>query len=263
VKLPIIIATFSLLLLIPLASQNSFAQVNSGGFQAGGVNVDGSWYVGEGLKVGDYFSFNVCHVDYLDCSDFDMAMWVQEEVRVGTEDKFRIQVLVYDGSKIVKGIMDVGQVAPEPTGGTEEISSYRSVYKSSIAWLSAFATKEIEDDGVYLTGKGPKEFRAASWGKIGNIGGQQILPSAEQTIRVGAGEFDSILLSWKTGGQQSKAWIVDEFPFPIKAKTFMHVSQGIPPVEYDFELLDYKENVSSNPFVNVETTAAKQGCRMS
>jgi hypothetical protein len=43
----------------------------------------------------------------------------------------------------------------------------------------------------------------------------------------------------------------------------MHVSQGIPPVEYEFELLDYKENVSSNPFVNVETTAAKQaaaGC---
>ena len=259
-RLPIIVAASALLFLIPLASQDSFAQVNSGGFQAGGVNIDGSWYVGEGLKVGDYFSFNVCHVDYLDCSDFDMAMWVQEEVRVGTEDKFRMQVLVYDGKKIVKGIMDVGQVAPEPTGGTEEISSYRSAYKSSIAWLSAFATKEIEDDGVFLSGKGPKDFRSPSWGKIGNIGGQQILPSAQETISVGAGEFDSILLTWKTGGQQSKVWIVDGFPFP---KTFMHVSQGIPPVEYDFELLDYKENVSSNPFVNVETTAAKQaaaGC---
>ena len=262
-RLPIIVAASALLFLIPLASQDSFAQVNSGGFQAGGVNIDGSWYVGEGLKVGDYFSFNVCHVDYLDCSDFDMAMWVQEEVRVGTEDKFRMQVLVYDGKKIVKGIMDVGQVAPEPTGGTEEISSYRSAYKSSIAWLSAFATKEIEDDGVFLSGKGPKDFRSPSWGKIGNIGGQQILPSAQETISIGAGEFDSILLTWKTGGQQSKVWIVDGFPFPIQAKTFMHVSQGIPPVEYDFELLDYKENVSSNPFVNVETTAAKQaaaGC---
>ena len=142
-------------------------------------------------------------------------------------------------SKIVKGIMDVGQVAPEPTGGTEEISSYKGAYKSSIAWLSAFATKDLDrGDGTYLTGKGPKEFRAASWGKIGNIGGQQILPTAEQTISVGAGQFDSILLTWKTGGQQSKVWIVDEFPFPIKAKTFMHVSQGIPPVEYEFELLD-------------------------
>ncbi|MDP6857631.1 MAG: peptidase [Candidatus Nitrosopelagicus sp.] len=263
-KLPIIVAAFALLIIIPLASQNSFAQVNSGGFQAGGVNIDGSWYVGEGLKVGDYFSFTMCYVDYLDCTKFDMAMWVSEEVHVGTEDKFRIQVLVYDGNKIVKGVMDVGQIAPEPTGGSEEISSYRSAYKSSIAWLSAFATKEVQAfDGASLTGKGPKDFRAASWGKIANIGGQQILPTAQETITVGAGEFDSILVTWKTGGATSQVWIVDEFPFPIQAKTFMHVSQGIPPVEYEFELLDYKENVTSDPFANVETTAAKQtaaGC---
>ena len=263
-KLLIIVAFAFALLLIPLTSQYSFAQINSGGFQAGGVNIDGSWYVGEGLKVGDYFSYNMCYVDYLDCSDFDMAMWVQEEVHVGTEDKFRIQVLVYDGNKIVKGHMDVGQVAPEPTGGSEEIAPYRSAYKSSISWLSAFATNEVKSfDGASLTGKGPKDFRAASWGKIANIGGQQILPTAEETITVGAGEFDSILVTWKTGGVQSKVWIVDEFPFPIQAKTFMHVSSGIPPVEYDFELLDYKENVTSNPFDRIEGTEAKQaalGC---
>ena len=51
-----------------MVAQDSFAQINDGGFQAGGVNIDGSWYVGEGLKVGDYFSFNVCHVDYFDLS---------------------------------------------------------------------------------------------------------------------------------------------------------------------------------------------------
>jgi len=259
VHIKLAIPIFALLFLIPLASQDSFAQINSGGIQAGGVNIDGSWYVGEGLKVGDYFSFNICHVDYFECSDFDMAMWVQEEVRVGTEDKFRIQVLVYDGNKIIKGHMDVGKIAPEPTGQSEEVVSYTTAYKSSVSWLSAFATKEIEG----LTGKGPKDFRAASWGKIANIGGQQILPTAEETITVGAGEFDSILVTWKTGGQQSKVWLVDEFPFPIQAKTFMHVSSGIPPVEYEFELLDYKENVTSDPFANVETTAAKQaaaGC---
>ena len=100
-KLPIIVAVSALLLLIPLASQDSFAPVISGGFQAGGVNIDGSWYVGEGLKVGDYFSFTICHVDYLDCSDFDMAMWVQEKVLVGTEHKYRMQVLVHAGNKIV------------------------------------------------------------------------------------------------------------------------------------------------------------------
>ena len=106
-KLPIIVAFAFTLLLIPLASQDSSAQVNSGGFQAGGVNIDGSWYVGEGLKPGDYFSYNMCHVDYLDCQQFNMSIWVQEKVRVETEDKYRMQVLVHDGNKIVKGIMDV------------------------------------------------------------------------------------------------------------------------------------------------------------
>ena len=41
-KLPIIFGfAFALLLFVPFVSQDSFAQVNSGGFQAGGVNVDG------------------------------------------------------------------------------------------------------------------------------------------------------------------------------------------------------------------------------
>ena len=52
-NIKLVIPIFALLLLIPLASQDSFAQINQGGFQAGGVNVDGSWYGGEGLKVGD------------------------------------------------------------------------------------------------------------------------------------------------------------------------------------------------------------------
>ena len=68
-RLPIICGVvFAILLFVPIAVQDSFAQINDGGVQAGVVNVDGSWYVGEGLKVGDYFSFNVCHVDYLDLS---------------------------------------------------------------------------------------------------------------------------------------------------------------------------------------------------
>ena len=37
--------------------------------------------------------------------------------------------------------MHVGDVAPEPTGGSDNISPYRGAYKSSIAWLSAYETK--------------------------------------------------------------------------------------------------------------------------
>ena len=40
-------------------------------YQSGGVDDPGTWYVGEGLKTGDYFSYDLCHIDYKDCSELD------------------------------------------------------------------------------------------------------------------------------------------------------------------------------------------------
>jgi len=249
-----IIPIFTILLIIPFAYQQSFAQI-----QAGGVNLDGSWYAGEGLEVGDYFKYEMCHTDYKDCTNFIMSMWVNDKRTYATEEKYIIQVMVEDGKKIIKGEMHVGDIAPEPTGGSDNISPYRGVYKTSVAWLSAFATKEIAD----LTGKGPKEFSAASWGKIANIGGEQVLPTAIETITTPADTFETVLMQWKTGGVKSQVWIVDDFPFPVKAKTYVHVSSGVPPVEYEFELLEYDNNVTSDPFAQIESTESNQvtlGC---
>ena len=229
IKLILIVAG---LLIIPLAYQQSFAQ-----YSAGGVNLDGDWYVGEGLEVGDYFQYKICHYDYHDCTDFKMSMWVSDKRTIGIEEKYIIQVMVEDGNKIIKGEMHVGDLAPEPTGGSDNIAPYRSAYKSSIAWLSAYATKEIVNtSGDVLTGKGPKEFSAASWGKIANIGGEQILPTAIETLTTPADTFDTVMIQWKTGGVKSQVWIVDEFPFPVKAKTHVHVSSGVPPVEYEVDV---------------------------
>ena len=254
-----LIAIFAVLLIIPFAYQQAHAQ-----YSAGGVNLDGDWYVGESLEIGDYFSYEICHTDYKDCTDFVMSMWVSDKRTFGTEEKFIIQVMVEDGNKIIKGEMHVGDVAPEPTGGSDNISPYRGAYKSSIAWLSAYATKEIVNTaGDVLTGKGPKEFSAASWGKIANIGGEQILPTAIETITTPADTFDTVLIQWKTGGVKSQVWVVDEFPFPVKAKTHVHVSSGVPPVEYEFELLDYDYYVTSNPFAEIQSTESQQaaiGC---
>jgi len=176
-------------------------------------------------------------------------MWVEKEVVANNEEKLRIQVLVEDGNKVIKGYMDVGMLAPEPTGGSDNISSYRSVYKSTITWLSAFATAPTD-----LPGKGPKEFSKPSWGKIANIGGEQVSPIGLQTIHTPSGEYETIVIGWKTGGKSSHIWVVDEFPFPVKASTWVQVTEGIPPQEYKFTLFDYKENVSTNPFVNVVDT---------
>ena len=248
-----------LLSLIPLLVLGlSLPLLAFGQIEAGGVDKEGSWYAGEGLKKNDFFSYSMCHVDYKECIEFGMDFWIKGEKQVGSETKWLAEVVVYDGNKVVKGEIELGKIAPEPTGGTENLGVYRSAFKSSIAWLSAFATADGSSGG-----KGPKEFSAASWGKIGNIGGQQIIPVAIETITVPAGTWETVQVGWKTGGYASKVWIVDDFPFPIKARTFTHVSEGIPPAEYIFTLLDYQENVSQSPFDDVIPTVnalVAKGC---
>ena len=124
-------------------------------------------------------------------------MWVEKEVLGGPEDKLRFQILVEDGNKILKGQMDVGKLAPEPMGGTvdDHITKYTSVYKNSITWLSSFATAPTDQPG-----KGPKAFMKPSWGKIANIGGEQISPIGMETTNVTSGEYDTILVGRKSGG---------------------------------------------------------------
>ncbi|WP_239654830.1 peptidase [Candidatus Nitrosotenuis uzonensis] len=238
---------FSILLLT-----TGYASTASAQFQAGGVSKQGSWYVGEGLKKGNFFSYSLCHIDYKDCSQFRIDFWIESDQKVGSEDQWKVQTVVYDGAQIIKGTMYLGKIAPEPTGGTDNLTPYRAAFKSSIAWLSAYATADTGS----LTGKGPKNFNAPSWGKIGNIGGEQIIPTAEEKIAVPDGIFDTVQISWKTGGKINRVWVVDEFPFPIKADTYAHVAEGVPPQEYRFELLDYQQNIVNDPFVGIKDTAS-------
>ena len=238
-------------------TSSAYGQIEAGGVSSEAFPPGSTWYAGEGLKKGDFFSYSTCYVDYKECANFEINFWIKGDKVVGSETKWLAEVVVYDGNKVIVGEMELGKIAPEPTGGTPDLGVYRGAFKSSIAWLSAFATSDGSSGG-----KGPKAFDAASWGKIGNIGGQQVVPLEIATITVPAGTWETVAMSWKTGGAVSKVWIADDFPFPIKAKTYTHVAEGIPPPEYDFELLIY-ENRSDSPFVGIESTAnqlAESGC---
>ncbi|UTY61352.1 MAG: peptidase [Marine Group I thaumarchaeote] len=237
---------------------SAFAQFQSGGVSSDEYPPGTTWYAGEGLKKGDFFSYAMCHVDYKECAKFELDMWIKGDITVGTETKWLAEVAVFDGNKVLVGTMELGKIAPEPTGGSEDLGIYRGAFKSSVAWLSAFATSDGSSGG-----KGPKAFDAKSWGKIGNIGGEQVVPMAIESLTIKSGTWDTIIVGWKTGGAVSQVWIVDDFPFPVKGATYTHVSEGIPPPEYRFELLKYEENMTSSPFdgiIPTEDTFAAQGC---
>ncbi len=226
----------------------------------GGVDKEGSWYVGEDLKMGDRFEYSLCHVEYKECKPLVLDFWVKGDIVEGTETKWLVETVVYDGNDIIKGQMHLGKVAPEPTGGSSELRLYASVFKSSIVWLSAFATSYGGEGG-----EGPKQFSDISWGKIANIGGQQVKPTMIGSVSTREGIItDAVQITWRTGGYTSEIWIVDEFPFPVKASTWTHVSEGIPPQEYKFELLDYEEGVTKDPYADiVSTELAKKGLNCS
>ncbi|NDB33032.1 MAG: peptidase [Nitrososphaeria archaeon] len=238
----ILIAILAVSLITLGLSHNANAQV-----QAGGVNKQGTWYVGEDLKKGDLYSYNLCHVYYKDCTQFKIDFWVEGSEKVGSEDQWKLQTVVYDAGKIHKGTINLGKIAAEPIGSSKNMIPYAAAFKSSLSWLSAYATA----DPTQFSIKGPKSFTAPSWGKIGNIGGEQIIPGSEEKVAVPDGVFDTVRITWKTGGKVNNVWIVDDFPFPVKADTYAHVSSGVPPQEYRFELLDYQENVDKNPFTKI------------
>jgi hypothetical protein len=224
---------------------------------SGGVDVDGTWYLGETLKTGDYFEYSLCQLDLNDCAPITLKMWIKGEIPLESETLWDTRVVVIDGNKIIKGSMGLGKKAPEPITFDDDIFDYAIAFKSSLAWLSAFATGN-ENDLIH----GPKEFKAAAWGKIGAIGGAQLIPLRAEKISTAAGITDTVVVGWYSGNN-NEIWVVDDFPFPVKALTYAWVTTGVAPIEMQFDLLDFKENVIDDPFIDVVETIQREellGC---
>ncbi len=223
----------------------SFAQ---GVQTAGGVDVDGSWYVGEGLKKGDYFEYSLCEIDLNDCAPIKLKMWIKGKIQHVTETLWDAKIVINDGNKIIKGSMGLGETTLQPITFDDNLHDYAIAFKSSLVWLSACATG-YEGDRIL----GPKEFRDAAWCKIAAIGGAQLIPKrAEQTV-VPDGIVDTIVVGWYSGNS-NEIWIVYDFPLPVKALTFAWVTTGIAPIMHQYSLLNYTENVMQDPFKNVTPT---------
>jgi hypothetical protein len=251
--------TLVIIFILILGSVSAFSNLSFGqGVQtAGGVDVDGSWYLGEGLKAGDYFEYSLCEIDLNDCAPIKLKMWIKGDIQNESESLWDAKVVVVDGNKIIKGSIGLGKTAPEPITFDDNLFHYAIGFKSSLSWLSAFATAN-EGDRIH----GPQKFSDAAWGKIGAIGGGQLIPKRTETITTPAGTADAIVVGWYSGNN-NEIWIVDDFPFPVKALTYAWITTGIAPIMHQYVLLDFKENVANDPFTDIESTIQKEellGC---
>ncbi len=254
-----ILVLISLLVILPSLGFSNLSY-GQGAQTSGGVDVDGSWYLGEGLKEGDYFEYSLCEIDLNDCAPIKLKMWIKGDIQHETETLWDAKVVIIDENKIIKGSMGLGQIAPEPITFDDDLFHYAIAFKSSLAWLSTFATAN-EDDRIH----GPQEFRSTTWGKLGPIiGGSnaQLITNRVETITTPAGTVDTIVVGWYSGSD-NEIWIVDDFPFPVKALTYVGIIRSNVPIMYQFTLLNYKENVMDDPFKDIEETIPKEkllGC---
>ena len=220
----------------------------------GGVDLDGAWHMGEGLKDGDYFEYAVCEIDLNACSPIELKIWIKGDKQNVSETLWDAQILVVDGNKIIKGSWGLGKTAPIPIVFDDDLSDYAIAFESSIAWLSSYATSS-ENDRI----NGPQQFRSASWGSLGPVGGgleSDLVPSRMESVILPHGIFDSVVLGWYNDND-NEIWIVDDFPFPVKALTFAGINSDSVPVMFEFDLVQYREHVVDDPFRDIEETIQK------
>ncbi len=228
-KKPITIGVIVLFYTFFIGFDYAFAQ-----FQQEGVDHPGEWYVGEGLREDNFFHYQLCQIDYKDCTNFDLSLTALEN----QTDAWNFEFHVVDGNTTVIEETLLDQITLKTTNSSVSLDPYALAYSRSLPFLSQFANI-LE----------PKAFSAGSWGKIGAIGGAQVVPTGIENVTVPAGTFESVVIEWQNGEVTSKVWVVDGFPYPVKAKTFAQVTTGIPPLNYEFELLSTCAPPSSGNWV--------------
>ena len=205
---------------------------------------DETWWLGENLEKEDYFSYELCYIDYNDCTPFQIEFWIEKKIEWDNETRWLVQVVVYDEKKIISGDVEFGTLAAEPIDWTPELEPYVLAFKSSVSWLATFASENY-----------PKNLPLGSsddnltWNGIGK---HQVLEvSDSEIIHVGSRSYDTVMIHWNFNNIEKKFWIADEFPFPIKADAKICGVDNIIYQEFKFELLEHRKNISDHPFLKL------------
>ena len=218
-------ALFAVLLIIPIGLQSAQAT---------------TWYPGEGLKQGDYFRYSVCWIDFHNCAPLEIDFWVKNQTSDGSG--WNLEFLAIDGTIVQKGTVTIGMTTPDPTYPDPNVADYANVYKNTISWLDAFATKDS-----------PKDFSYPAWGRSASVGGQSVGPTGQADVTVHAGSYKAWIIGWHKG-VDNMIWVVPNLPFPVRAQVYTDVTNGVPPPDYTLELLQTGNSSTEPKFLQVNST---------
>ncbi len=190
------------------------------------------WYPGEGIRQDMYVKYRIEHYDFNQRQPYVMTLYFQQQDQDGN---WIVPTYVETNGRVLQGTLKLSDTMSPLLGGEvpQEMRPFIAGYQSSLIWLDAFTTVSA-----------PLSLTAGSWGKIASIGGSEVRPVGTQQVTFagaeslcGANSCDATLISWHKG-VDSNVWVVNEFPFPVKAETFADVTTPPAPIQYRFELLE-------------------------
>jgi hypothetical protein len=189
--------------------------------------VDDNWYVGEGVTKDMYVKYRMSHFDTNNGREFTMTIYFKDQDDKGN---WIAPVFVEDQGKVLNGTFLLSPLDLTALGTSKippEMTKYRSAYAGSLQWLAAFVPKPGQS------------FGSASWGKIASIGGSEIKPSGHQELNIPAFKepVDTVRIEYYKG-VASNTYILNEFPYPVMAKTYVDVTTGNAPIQFQYILVE-------------------------
>ncbi len=202
--------------------------------------VDNNWYVGEGVTKDMYVKYRISNYDTNNGREFTMTIYFKDQDDKGN---WIAPVVVEDQGKVLNGTFILSSLDLSALGTSKippEMVKYRSAYANSLQWLAAFVPKPGQS------------LNAGSWGKIASIGGSEIKPVGHQELNIPAfpNPIDTIKVSYYKA-VSSDMYILNEFPYPVMAKTFVDVTTGSAPVQFQFILEKTGKGEPKTPLATV------------
>ncbi len=201
---------------------------------------DNNWYVGEGVTKDMYVKYRISHFDTNNGREFTLMIYFKEQDDKGN---WIAPVYVEDQGKVLNGTFILSPLDLTALGTSQippEMGKYRSAYANSLQWLAAYVPKP----GLSLS--------AGSWGKIASIGGPEIKPVGHQELNIPAfpEPIDTTRVEYYKS-VSSNMYILNEFPYPVMAKTYVDVTTGSPPIQFQYILTETGKGEPETPLATV------------
>ena len=188
------------------------------------AQTDDRWHVGEGVRQDMYVKYRMQDIHTNNNDPFEMTIFFKEQD--GDGNWIAPTFVQYKG-KVYSGAMKLGDNLASLGGGsdiTDEMMPFVGAYGRSLQMLEAFTTESR-----------PLSLSQPSWGKIDEA---EIKPHGSEQAEVPEGAYDATVVGWHKGDRDSKIWVVNDFPYPVKAETYREEASGDASIRYAFSLLE-------------------------